>query len=240
MQIDKEKCIGCEECHPYCPVGAIITIEWGSESVSEIIQDDCVECGVCLRSEVCPTEAIYMPDLKWPRSIRAAFSDPLSTHPSTNEQGRGTEEMKTNEVTGRFEIGEVGFAIDLGRPNGGGLHLREVEKITKAMAGLNVRFETDSPITYFFDDPALGTLRKEILDEFVVSAIVEFKTDLNQCIQVLQELERESQELNTVFSVGLISLVDEDGTIPVKNLLEKGGFKVAPQGKTNIGLGRAK
>lgn len=23
MLIDQGKCIGCEECHPYCPVGAI-------------------------------------------------------------------------------------------------------------------------------------------------------------------------------------------------------------------------
>ena len=28
MLIDKEKCIGCDECHPYCPVGAIAAVEW--------------------------------------------------------------------------------------------------------------------------------------------------------------------------------------------------------------------
>jgi len=37
MLIDKEKCIGCEECIPYCPVGAIRLAEGGS--VSEIDQD---------------------------------------------------------------------------------------------------------------------------------------------------------------------------------------------------------
>jgi Pyruvate/2-oxoacid:ferredoxin oxidoreductase delta subunit len=56
MLIDQETCIGCEDCQPYCPVQAIRTIE--GEDLSEIDQDECVECGVCLRAEVCPTDAI--------------------------------------------------------------------------------------------------------------------------------------------------------------------------------------
>jgi len=53
MQIDKQKCTGCEACHPYCTVGAITTVQWEGESVSEVNEDECVECGICLRSEVC-------------------------------------------------------------------------------------------------------------------------------------------------------------------------------------------
>jgi len=98
MLIDKEKCNGCEICHAYCPVGAITTIAGRDVSVSEILQGDCVECGVCLRSGICPTGAIFMPELKWPRSIRAEFSNPLVPHRSTKEGGRGTEEMKTTTL----------------------------------------------------------------------------------------------------------------------------------------------
>ena len=106
MQIDKETCIGCEECHPYCPVGAISTIECEDGDVSEIDQAECVECGSCFkRSGVCPVDAVYMPKLEWPRSVREPFSNPDAKHPSTTGQGRGTEEMKTNEVTGRYRFG---------------------------------------------------------------------------------------------------------------------------------------
>ena len=111
MKIDVELCTGCEQCHPYCPVGAIGTVD----SESEIDQDVCVECGVCLKADVCPTDAIYQPELEWPRSIRAAFSNPKQPHAS-GSGGRGTQEMKTNDVTGRFRWGYAGIGVEMGRP----------------------------------------------------------------------------------------------------------------------------
>ena len=59
--------------------------------------DECVECGVCFRSKVCPVDAIYEGELNELRLFRKTFSDPWVVHPSTNVLGRGTEEMKTNE-----------------------------------------------------------------------------------------------------------------------------------------------
>jgi hypothetical protein len=38
--------------------------------------------------------------------------------------------------------------------------------------------------------------------------------------------------------VGVISRVNEDGTIPVIPILEKEGFKVRPNAKINLGLGK--
>jgi NAD-dependent dihydropyrimidine dehydrogenase PreA subunit len=234
MIIDKEKCIGCGECVKFCTVSAIRL----KKKKGEIRQEICAECGNCLRVKVCPSDAIFQNQIEWPRTIRNIFSDPISVFKETGVSGRGTEEMKTNDVTGRFKKGEVGFAIDVGRPNGGGIYLREVEKITKALAPLGVQFEKDSPLTYLFEDPVRGTLKKEILDQFVVSAIVECKTGLENCVSVFRKVEEVSREINTIFSVGLISTVEEDGTIPVKDLLEREGIPVASRGKTNVGLGR--
>jgi hypothetical protein len=47
-----------------------------------------------------------------------------------------------------------------------------------------------------------------------------------------------SRKAKTVFSVGVISIVEDDGSIPAKTALEKAGAQFSPSGKTNIGLGR--
>jgi NAD-dependent dihydropyrimidine dehydrogenase PreA subunit len=236
MFIDGGKCIGCRECIKFCPVSAI-KIKKKKAIIEESI---CAECGNCLRVGVCPTDAISQKCIEWPRTIRNIFSDPISIFKETGVSGRGTEEMKTNDVTERFKKGEVGFTIDVGRPNAGGVYLREVEKITKAIAHLGVQFEKDSPITYLFEDINSGALRKDILNEFVVSAIVEIKTSLENCIKVFRKLEKVANEIDSIISIGIISRVEDDNTIPVKNLFEKEGIIVAPIGKTNIGLGRKK
>ena len=94
MKIDKGMCIGCEECQPFCPVGAISTEIILGRDVSWIDREKCVECGVCLKSSVCPTDAIFAPDLEMPRRIRVESSKPLVPHTKsayTNIGGGGTE-----------------------------------------------------------------------------------------------------------------------------------------------------
>ena len=86
MKINPEVCITCLECVDFCPLHCI---EEKDEGV-QIDQDECVECGVCLHSEVCPVEAIYRPDesLVYPRAIRMQMSDPSAEHPTFKAWGR--------------------------------------------------------------------------------------------------------------------------------------------------------
>src|SRR3979490_309335 len=73
--------------------------------------------------DVGPTAAFEPDELSWPRIVRRAFSDPRVPHESTGVEGRGTEEVKTNDVSNRVKVGEVGFTIEFGRPGvGAGLH----------------------------------------------------------------------------------------------------------------------
>ncbi|TRZ76852.1 MAG: 4Fe-4S ferredoxin, partial [Deltaproteobacteria bacterium] len=210
MLIDKEKCIGCDECHPYCPVGAIAAVEWEGRSVSEIDQAGCVECGCCYkRSGVCPVDAIYMPKLEWPRSIREPFSNPHIKHPSTTGQGRGTEEMKTNDVTGRFPFGMAGVAVEMGRP-GVGTSFRDLQTVAMAIARLGVEFEPNNPVAELMVDQKTGKFNEAVLNERVLSAIIELKIPVGKLPEVLATIKEVSTKIDTVFSLDLISRVHPD------------------------------
>jgi len=237
MKIDKEKCTGCEACHPYCPVEAITTSEWEGKPVSDVVQEDCVECGVCLRSGVCPTDAFYMLELEWPRSIRAAFSNPFAIHPVTNMRGRGTEEMKTNDVTGRFRQGFAGVAVEMGRPWPGAT-FRDLQTVSMALAKFAVEFESQNPVTALMVDKKTGKINEEVLDERVLSAIIEFIIENGRLKETLETLKDIAAHIDTVFSVALISRVGQDGRIPTVSIAKEAGFSARPNTKTNVGLGR--
>jgi NAD-dependent dihydropyrimidine dehydrogenase PreA subunit len=238
MKIDKEKCTGCDACQPYCPVSAIKTVSWEGNEVSEIDQDECVECGACyLRAGVCPTDAIYQPKLEWPRTLREQFSNPHVRHPLTSGQGRGTEEMKTNDVTGRYRPGISGIAVEMGRP-GIGTTFRDIQTVAMAVAKLGVEFEPRNPVTAVMSDPKVGKFKDEVVGERVLSAILEFRIGNELLKEVLRTLKEVSTKIDTVFSLDLISRVAKDGSIPNASIAREAGFSIRPNTKTNVGLGR--
>lgn len=238
MKIDQEKCIGCELCHPYCPVGAIATVEQDGAPVSRIDQVECVECGNCYeRSMICPVEAIDRPKLEWPRSIREQFSNPHAKHPSTATQGRGTEEMKTNDVSGRYTMGIAGVAIEMGRP-GVGTSLRDVQTVAMGLADAGVEFEKENPVAALMADIQTGKFKEEVLSEKVLSLILEFKIDNGRLEEVLKRIKDLSGRIDTVFSLDLINRVNPDSTIPVIAIAQRAGFFPRPNTKTNVGLGK--
>ena len=173
MRIDSEECSGCGQCIPYCPVDAISM----DDDVSEIDFEECTECGNCLRLADCPVDAIWQQELVWPRTIRSIFSDPLTIAEESGISGRGTEEMKTNEVTGRFQFGFVGVAIEFGRPILGA-RFYDIEKVARAVSTLGVEYEKKNPTTSLMSDSGTGKFKDDVLPEKVLSAILEFKLDL--------------------------------------------------------------
>jgi hypothetical protein len=241
-------------------------ISLDQDSKSVVNQEECVECSTCCRVlthngrwpwlvrgvrwvlslfhlaylarvDECPTGALAPPLLEWPRSVRAVFSDPSAVHQATGVAGRGTEEIKTNDVTGRLQEGEVGFVIELGRP-GVGARFRDVERIAMAIAPLQVDFEANNPVTQLMQDPQTGKIREDVLDEKVLSAIIEIKTVLDRIPEVLSTLERAQEETDAVFSLGIASKCLADGSIPHEEWVERAGYSLSSNGKTNLGLGR--
>jgi len=233
VKIDREKCLACLDCIDYCPVGAIK--ESGEGMYIE--QDECVECGVCLKVQACPEGALYQPELEWPRVLRAQFSDPRVVHPATQVYGRGTDETKTNEITGRYPRGYIGIAAELGRP-AVATRLGDVEKVAQAILPLGVEFEKDNPTYHLFEDVKAGKMRADVLNERVLSAILEFKMPAAKAPAVLKALAEVAQKIDTVMSVNIGARLEPDGSNPAEAAARAAGFEIRPNGKTNLGLGR--
>jgi len=186
---------------------------------------------------VCPTAAFVMEELEWPRIVRRVFSDPLVEHKSTGIHGRGTEEVKTNDVAHRVGIGEAGYVIEFGRP-GVGVRFRDIQKVTVALARLHVQFEKKNPITHLMTDQTTGELKPDLLDEKILSAIVEIKTPIGRVPEILELIDEVSKQVDTVIAVGVSTQCDERGEEKaLSGLLEEHGYTY-DRAKTNLGLGR--
>ena len=234
MIINEEKCLKCGQCIPYCPMGCISRVDGGVK----IDLDECVECEVCKNSHVCPVGALEMQKLEFPRTLRNQFSNPLITHPDTGVPGRGTEEMKTNEVTGRFKRGKAGVGIELGRP-GTGTRLYDVQTIAMAVAPFAKHgFEPHNPVTVLMEDKTTGKMRDDVLNEKTLSAIVELEVDKGDVVDVPKAVKEASKNISTVCSIDLNCRLEEDETAPAIEYAREAGFFVSLNGKTNVGLGR--
>ena len=82
------------------------------------------------------------------------------------------------------------------------------------------------------------TLREDILNEKVLSCILEFDIPLEMVVTVLEKLKEVAKESDTVFAVDLISVVEKDGSIPTVDAARRANVQVAINGKTCVGLGR--
>jgi hypothetical protein len=213
-----------------------ISMDEDSEAAM-IDEDECVECGVCFRSKVCPVDAFEEEVHSWPRSIRAAFSNPLLVHKETRVPGRGTEEAKTNDVTGQFKKGFVGVTTEMGRP-GVGARFYDVEKVAQALARAGVEFAPNNPVTYLMVDKGTGNLNKEIINEKVCSAMIESTTPIENLPKVIHELKEVAPQLETVFSLTISSRLNNDGHAPCEKILKDLNVPFYINGKTNVGLGR--
>ena len=264
MKINPDKCVACGNCTYVCPVGAIYVDPVIKRAT--VNRDECVECYACYyglsterlnpvmvrtvrklfqlvrlrfdpEPDICPTAAFEPEDLQWPRVVRRAFSDPRATHESTGVQGRGTEEVKTNDVTQRVKRGEVGLTIEFGRP-GVGVWFRDIQKMTRALAKAGVPFEKKNPLTLLMSDVATGSLREDILNEKVLSAIVEIKVTVDRIGEIIQLVREVEKDLNTVVALGVGTRCDENGEENmVAPILERLGYRIE-RAKTNTGLGR--
>lgn len=238
MYIDVKKCVKCRKCIPYCPCGAIKEIN-GEITIDLQL---CVECGVCRTCAKCPRDAIYNVELTGPRAYRQAFSDPFGKHENTAQKhmGRGTEEIKTNDVTGLVHsLDYVSLAVEMGRPSVAS-SFADLEKVAMAIAPYAIKFEENNPVTSLIADKKTGRLYEAVLGERILSGIIEFTCPTDSIKAVLEALDKVSHEVDTVFSLCIICRVDESSdTVPARAIADELGINVdRTSAKTNLGLGR--
>ncbi|MCW5977787.1 MAG: 4Fe-4S binding protein [Bryobacteraceae bacterium] len=265
MRISRDRCVACGNCTYVCPMGAIY-IDPAIKRAT-VDRDECVECYACVNGmsqehlnptlvrtlrrvfqffrlrfepepDVCPTAAFEPEELTWPRVVRRAFSDPRVPHESTGVEGRGTEEVKTNDVSNRVGVGEVGFTIEFGRP-GVGVRFFEIQEMTRALAERGVHFEKKNPVTTLMSDISTGDIREEILNEKIMSAIVEVKVPVERTEEVIRLVWDVEKRIDTVVALGVGTRCEANGEENVvAPILERLGYRLE-RAKTNTGLGRA-
>lgn len=236
--IIEDKCTGCKTCMMYCSVDAI---EYKADKKKCWINPEtCTECYVCLRMQVCPVGAIHLSPLDgFYKEFQHVISDPVENHGVTGVTGRGTEEAKTNDVSGRVRKGEVGFCIDMGRP-GMGVYLRDAEKVAMACAsaGLKLAPPSETPLAALMSDNATGKLQDECLDYRLLSVIIEGKCPQSNIRNVMLALKDVEKKIDTVFSLGLILRTDDEGHTDALDCLAELGIDYPVRGKVNVGLGK--
>lgn len=227
--IDQKRCIGCGQCVTLCPMGAITLAD-----TSSINPDECTECGACFRSRVCPADAIQNSSLAWPRILREIFSNPMTGHKSTGVLGRGTAEIKTNDSENRYGRDQVGVLVELGRPVKGA-RFRDVETVVKAFKKSGYDVISENPVSALIADAKTGSLKPEILDEKVISCLVEFIMPGHEAAKLVTIVRGLEGRVRTVFNVSVALRANPDGSSPFTRMFGKSAHAL-PWAKVNIGF----
>ncbi|MEW6672952.1 MAG: hypothetical protein AB1427_14700 [Thermodesulfobacteriota bacterium] len=221
-------CTGCEACLPYCPHSAIFMTQEAQAAVDE---DLCLECGVCIDTDICPVCAFEESPGDAAR-FKKSFGRLLSKHLNLRHAVKESAyDVKTNDVTGKLPENRVVMRLELNRP-GGGLSFREVGQMGAEMQrqGWDPRISSRS-LNMNEGRPADGVPQERIL-----TCHLELVLDPEQIPAAVQDAARFVAEHGLWVSInvaGRLAAIDR-----TRNALQGAGVKVEPVAKVNLGLGR--
>jgi hypothetical protein len=109
--------------------------------------------------------------------------------------------------------------------------------MTTALKNFGVHFEENNPTSGLMD-PETGSFPDEVLNQRVLSAIIEVRLNIDETDEVLPVIMKVSHEIDTVFSLSVVGRFNADGELPIMEKLTKLGINLAPNAKINLGMGR--
>ncbi len=114
----------------------------------------------------------------------------------------------------------------------------EIQEMSRALAAIGVAFEPKNLVTTVMTDTATGDIRPDILDEKVMSAILEIKVPVARTEEIVRTVWAVEKRLDTIVVLGVGTRCDENGEDRVvAPILERQGYTLH-RAKTNLGLGR--
>jgi hypothetical protein len=172
--------------------------------------------------------------LEWPRVLRETFSNPRAVHENTGITGRGTEGIKTNDSQNRYKRGEMGVFIEVGRPVLGG-RFDDVERIVKKFRGHGYQVIPQNPIASLIENPETGALKAEILDEKIISCVIEFLLPAEAADELVAIVGELSGEVESLFSLSVGLRADEQGEPHFEEIFGPDIVRL-PNAKVNLGV----
>lgn len=223
-----DTCTGCEACLPYCPHGAIFMTE---EMQAAVDRDLCVECGVCIDTDICPVSA-FEEDQDETAKFKKSFGRLLSKHlDPKNVAKESAYDVKTNDVTGKIPECMVVMRLELNRP-GGGLKFRDVEQMGAEMQ----RLGWNSDISSRSLNVREYRFAEQALEQRILTCHLELVLDPEKVPDAVMDATRFVTEHNLWVSINVAGLAETiDRT---QKVLKAAGLKMEPVAKVNLGLGR--
>lgn len=154
VNIDGQRCVGCEQCIGVCPVDAIRM----EDGIAVVDPSRCTGCGECLRT--CPVEAISFPEGEVEAQAQApgeAVAQEAPIQAALPEVWVFVEQVQGTAAPVSWElIGHAGkLAADLGGRVAAAVLGHEVERLAKAA----IAYGADR--AYLIDDPVLAHYRTQ-------------------------------------------------------------------------------
>ena len=147
---------------------------------------------------------------------------------------RPDDALRDVKVTrGYTEMTPGSVLIEMGRP-GVTASFADAEIIIQSLIKAGIELEEKSPITALLADREKGLFPVELRGERVLSCIVEGKVKLEDLELTLSVLQEASKEIDTVFSLGLVTRLKDGFTSPIAPIINKMGLQTRPNAKINL------